>query len=67
MRMLPNSVIGLLEELEVDYPPKCKSPDETLEAHAQYAGKVELVSILRGRYDAELKKNVKKLPQILQG
>jgi len=67
MRVLPNSVIGLLEQLEADYPPKCKDPDETLEVHAQYAGKVALVVLLRGRYEAELKKNVKELPKVLQG
>lgn len=65
MRVLPNSVIGLIEELEADYPPKCKYLEESLEAHAQYAGKTDLVRLLRGRYEAELKKNVKELPKVL--
>jgi len=67
MRQIPTATIGLLEELEADYPPKCKDPDESLEVHAQYAGKVALIALLRARFDACLKRDTKKLPQILQG
>lgn len=66
MRLLPNSVIGLLEELEADYPPKCKTPDESLEDHMLYAGSAALVSLLRARYEAGLKKEKKGLPTVLQ-
>lgn len=65
MRLLPNSVIGLLEELEADYPPKCKTSDETLEDHAQYAGGVTLVLLLRARYQAGLRREKSKLPKVL--
>jgi hypothetical protein len=66
VRQIPNSIIGLLEELEASYPPKCKSPDESLEQHAWYAGKVSLISDLRGRYEAGMKANNKGLPKVLQ-
>lgn len=65
MRLLPNTVIGLIEQLEADFPPKCKSPDESLEDHMLYAGKVSLITILRSRFDAGTKQNVKGLPKVL--
>lgn len=65
MRMLPNTVIGLLEELEVDFPPKCKTPDESLDEHMLYAGHVSLVTLLRARYEAGLRKENKGLPKVL--
>ena len=67
MRQIPNSIIGLLEELEATYPPKCKDPSESLEEHSQYAGKVRLISDLRGRYEAGMKSNKKGLPKVLGG
>jgi hypothetical protein len=66
MRLIPNSIIGLLEELEADYPPKCKDPDESLEEHANYAGKVDLIATLRGRFEAGMKSAKKELPKVLQ-
>jgi hypothetical protein len=57
----------LLEELEASYPPKCKDPSESLEEHANYAGKVSLISELRGRYEAGMKSNKKGLPKVLGG
>jgi hypothetical protein len=66
VRQLPNSIIGLLEELEADYPPKCKDPEESLEAHAVYAGKCELVELLRARYEAGMKSEKKGLPKVLR-
>jgi hypothetical protein len=65
MRALPHSVLSLIEELEADYPPKCKSPEESLETHAHYAGSVSLVSLLRARYDAESRREKKGLPKVL--
>lgn len=65
MRPMPHSVIGLIEELETQFPPRCKSPDETLEYHAQYAGKVSLVTHLRARYDALSKQEAGQLPKVL--
>ena len=65
MRQLPHSVAGLLDELEADYPPRCKTSEETLEAHMLYAGRVELITTLRSRWDAIERKNKKELPKVL--
>lgn len=65
MRTMPNTVVALIEELEADFPPKCKSPDESLDAHMTYAGKVELVTYLRARLTAELRQVKGQLPNIL--
>ena len=65
MRALPHSVAGLLDELEADYPPRCKSTDETLEDHMLYAGKVDLTATLRSRWDAVERKHKKELPSVL--
>lgn len=51
MRMMPDSVEGLLADLEAHYPPRCKDPAETLEQHAHYAGQVTLIADLRLRYE----------------
>ncbi len=51
MRPLPESVAGLLEDLETHYPPRCKDPSESLEQHLHYAGQVQLIADLRTRYD----------------
>lgn len=67
MRPMPYSVIGLIEELEVQFPPRCKTPDESLEAHAHYAGKVALINHLRDRYEAVNKAEQSELPKILKG
>ena len=50
MRLLPDTVEGLLEDLETHYPPCCKDPSETLEQHYNYAGQVQLIADLRARY-----------------
>ena len=39
----------LVDYLEASYPPRCKGVDESLEAHARYAGAVELIATLRAR------------------
>lgn len=67
MRPMPHSVIGLIEDLETQFPPRCKVPDESLETHAQYAGKAALVTHLRGRYDAISKQEAGQLPKVLKG
>ena len=66
MRLLPNSVVGIIEELEADYPPRCKTPDESLEEHMCYAGSVAVVTKLRARYEAGIKKEQRGLPKVLQ-
>lgn len=65
MRPMPLSVIGLIEELEVQYPQRCKKPEETLEAHAHYAGSAALVTLLRARYEAINKAEQNELPKVL--
>lgn len=48
---MPSMPRDTLEWLEANYPPKCYEPGrETLEAHLQYAGKVDLVQFLRASY-----------------
>lgn len=37
----------LVDFLEEQFPPKCKSPNEDLETHANYAGMVALIQIMR--------------------
>ena len=51
MRPLPDTVRELLADLEENYPPRCKTLEESPEEHAQYAGQVELIATLRSRYD----------------
>lgn len=65
MQPMPNTVIGLIEALEVDYPPRCKTPSESLEEHSIYAGKVELIVHLRARYEAIIRAEQDELPRVL--
>jgi hypothetical protein len=65
MKQLPHSVAGLIDDLEATYPPRCKSLDETPEAHSRYAGKVELIVLLRAQYEAIGKAEKNKLPSVL--
>ena len=51
MRLLPDTVEDLLDDLETHYPPRCKDPSETLEQHCNYAGQVQLIADLRVRFD----------------
>jgi len=51
MRTLPTDSDSLLEQLEKQYPPRCRRPDETERDHERYAGKVELIMELRTRLD----------------
>lgn len=65
MKTLPNSVIGLIEELEELYPARCMKTDESLEDHLRYAGKVDVVERLRERYEVGIKADKKSLPKVL--
>lgn len=42
---VPEPLVDLLEEI---WPARCRLPGEGVEAHERYAGKVELIAILRG-------------------
>ncbi len=46
MRALPTDSESLLSQLEEQYPPRCRLPDETERDHERYAGKVDLISEL---------------------
>lgn len=65
MRTLPNSIIGLIEELERQYPQRCIRPDETLAEAHHHAGRAALVLELRQRYDAETRRESARLPPVL--
>jgi len=65
MRRINSSVIGLIEDLETEFPPRCKTPAESLEVHMEYAGRVALIRDLRARYEAGMKKERKGLPSVL--
>lgn len=43
----------LVERLEAAFPPRCYDGRSKLEAHLMYAGKVELVALLRDIMDAQ--------------
>ena len=51
MRPLPDLSRDLIEDLEENYPPRCKTPEESLEDHLRYAGMVELIDVLRQRHE----------------
>ncbi len=51
MKPIPHEAKELIEDLEAANPPKCKDPNESLEQHARYAGRVELIEELRIRLD----------------
>lgn len=46
-----------LEALESIFPPRCKDRAETEEDHQRYAGKVELVTYLRARFEQAKESN----------
>lgn len=56
MKTLPNTVPGLIEELEALYPPRCIGPEESLRAADRYAGRRELVDELKARLQATEKR-----------
>jgi hypothetical protein len=51
MRAIPTDSETLLGELEQQYPPRCRMPDETERDHERYAGKVDLINEIRTRLD----------------
>ncbi len=65
MRPLPDTVEALLEDLETNYPPRCKEPAESLEQHMQYSGQVQLIADLRLR--DEWTRDNQRMKTILKG
>ncbi len=51
MRALPTDTETMLEQVEEQYPARCRKADETERDHDRYAGKVELIAELRARLD----------------
>ena len=51
MRAIPTDTETLLDQLEEQYPARCRLPDETERDHERYAGKVDLIKELRTRLD----------------
>lgn len=49
MRPLPTDTASLLDQLEEQYPARCRLPDETERDHERYAGKVDLIAELSAR------------------
>lgn len=43
----PRLTADQIEQLEVKFPPRCLHKGESVEDHLRYAGKVELIAILR--------------------
>lgn len=50
---MPHIPQDLVRFLTVKYPPRCKSPTESLEAHMEYAGKVNLINMLQVWHDQQ--------------
>ena len=51
MRAIPTDSESLLRQLEEQYAPRCRLPDETERDHERFAGKVDLIQELRTRLD----------------
>jgi hypothetical protein len=51
MRAIPTDSESLLIQLEEQYPPRCRRPDESERDHERYAGKVDLITEIRSRLD----------------
>lgn len=56
MKTLPNTVSGLIEELDQQWPPRCIGPEESLRAADRYAGRRDLVEELKARQQATEKR-----------
>lgn len=52
MRSIPTDSASLLSQLEEQYPPRCRMPDETERDHERYAGKVDLIKELNSRLES---------------
>jgi len=66
MKAFPNTVIGLIELMEKEVPPRCIGHNETAESAHRYAGQAELVQKIRGRYEAHIARDQKNLPKVIQ-
>lgn len=51
MRAIPTDSESLLDQLEEQYPARCRLSDEAERDHERYAGKVDLIKELRVRLD----------------
>lgn len=51
MRSIPTDSATLLSQLEDQYPPRCRMPDETERDHERYAGKVDLIQEMVARLE----------------
>jgi len=51
MRAIPTDSETLVAQLEDQYRPRCRLPDETERDHERYAGKVDLITEMRFRLD----------------
>lgn len=51
MRTLPSDTYTLLDQLEAQYPPRCRKEGESELEHERYAGKVDLITELRLRLE----------------
>jgi len=52
MRSLPTDTESALDQLEEQYPARCRLPDETERDHERYAGKVDLIKELVARLES---------------
>lgn len=51
MRSLPTDTATLLDQLEAQYPTRCRKQNESELDHERYAGKVDLIQELRARFE----------------
>lgn len=51
---LPRLTMRDIEALEANYPSRCLRPNERVEDHLRYAGKVELIAVLKSFVDPGL-------------
>lgn len=56
MTPLSNTVVGLIESLDRQYPPLCIGPAQTEIEAQRYAGKRELIDHLQERLEADERK-----------
>lgn len=50
-QQLPRLTMRDIEALEAVYPPRCLRPGESVESHLRYAGKVDLILVLKSLVD----------------
>ncbi len=66
MKKMPDTVVGLIELLDEENPPKPIGRQEPLEDAHRRAGRVELVDELKRRYAADLKSRTTELTPVLR-